>query len=59
MKPWVDNSSIALDHFPITASYLLCEVFAKKYNYFPDTINKTSSLFKVNCMKSIEIKHFQ
>ena len=46
MKPWVDNSSIALDHFPITASYLLCEVFAKKYNYFPDTINKISSIFK-------------
>lgn len=46
MKPWADNSDIALDHFPIAASYLLCEVFAKKYNYFPDTINKTSSIFR-------------
>lgn len=46
MKPWVDNTDIALDHFPIAASYLLCEVFAKKYNYFQDTINKISSIFK-------------
>ena len=46
MKPWNNNQTSVQDYFSIAATFLLCEVFAKKYNYFPNQIRQTCSKFR-------------
>lgn len=46
LKPWENNEENVPTHFNTAATYMLCEVFAKKYNYFSHTINKTVTAFR-------------
>lgn len=46
MKPWTNNLTSVQDYFTIAATFLLLEVFSKKYNYYPQQITQTCALFR-------------